>query len=172
VGPHLGVCTDQQISDFYTACEDPNSPTTACNAWKQVAANAACFGCLYTPSTASAYGAIIYYANNQLDEVNAFGCLALAEPCNQPCGAAMLAQLECENASCSSPYCTNFADYQTCSGQADTCTACQPLVSAAQNCQAELMINVSQHPSVNTCNLNATTFQAFYTSVAKYLCGC
>jgi hypothetical protein len=84
----------------------------------------------------------------------------------------MLAQLECENASCSTPYCTSFADYQTCSGQADTCSACQGLVSAAQNCQAELMSSIAQHPSVRTCNLNAATFQDFYTSIATYLCGC
>jgi hypothetical protein len=172
LGPHLGACTSQQIADFYAQCEDTSSTTTTCNAWKQVAANVACFGCLYTPSTASAYGAIVFYANNSLDEVNTFGCIAAVEPCNQPCGAAMLAQLECENSSCNSPYCSNFADYQACSAQADTCTACQQLVSASQNCQAELMSAATQHPSVDTCNLNALSFQDFFTSVATFLCGC
>ncbi len=172
MGPHLGVCNSEQISAFYTACEDTSSTTTTCNAWKNAAANSACFGCLYTPSTASSYGALVYYVNNELDEVNAFGCIALSEPCNQSCGAAMLAQLECENASCSSPYCTSFDDYQTCSSEADNCTACQDLVNTSQNCQAELTNDPTNHPSVDTCNLNATSFQDFYTAIATYICGC
>jgi hypothetical protein len=172
LGPHLGACTTQQIADFYSACEDMNSTTSTCNVWKQGAANAACFACLYTPSTASAYGAIVYYANNELDEVNAFGCIAAVEPCNQPCGATMLAQLECENAACSTPYCTSFSDYQACSSEADSCSACQQLVTASQNCQAELMSAAAQHPSVTTCNLNALSFQDYFTSVATFLCGC
>jgi hypothetical protein len=173
MGPHLGVCANEQISGFYAACEDSTtSSTTACTAWKNAAANAACLACLYTPSTGGSYGAIVYYVNNELDEVNTFGCISLVEPCNQPCGAAMLAQLQCENNSCSTPYCTNFTDYQTCSNDADTCTACQDLVNASQNCQTALTNDPTNHPSVNACNLNALSFQDFYTAVATYICGC
>jgi hypothetical protein len=173
MGPHLGVCTNEQISGFYAACEDPTTGTAAnCTSWKNTAANAACSACLYTPSTGTSYGAIVYYVNNQLDEVNSFGCISLVEPCNQPCGAALLAQLQCENASCSAPNCTNFSDYQTCSSDADNCTACQDLVTTAQNCQTLLTNDPANHPSVATCNLNATSFQDFYTTIATYLCGC
>jgi hypothetical protein len=172
MGPHLGVCTTTQISDFFNACEGASSTTMDCDTWKQDPANAACSGCLYTSSSASTYGAIVYYTNNQLDQVNTSGCIALAEPCNQPCAAAMLAQLECENASCNSPYCTNFTDYQTCSGAADTCSACQQLVSVASNCQTELTNFPSQHPAVNACNLNGATFQDFFDAVALFICGC
>jgi hypothetical protein len=170
LGPHLGACTATQISDYFTACQAMGSTTQTCQAWTQIPANATCFGCLETPSTSSAYGAIIVYPNVNLDEVNIAGCIALAEPCNQPCAAAMLAQLQCENAACTSPFCGDFASYQSCSTAADTCADCTGFV-ASSDCQSQFVGTASQHPAVQVCNLTANDFQGFFTAVAAYICG-
>jgi hypothetical protein len=170
VGAHLGVCTSTQLSDYFTACQAAAATTQSCDAWKQVPGNMACSGCVETPSNAGAYGAIISYANVNLDQINLAGCIALVEPCNQPCSAAILAQLQCENAACTSPFCADFASYQTCAGQADTCADCSGFVSAA-DCQAQLAASASQHPAVSACNLGAASFQDFFTTIATLMCG-
>jgi hypothetical protein len=171
VGAHLGVCTAGQISDYFNACQASSSTTQACNLWTSNAANAACYHCVYTSSDSTAYGAIVDYPNVNLDQVNVAGCIALVEPCNQPCAAAMLAQLQCENAACTSPFCGDFDSYQACSNEADTCTDCQNYVEVASNCQAGLMAAASQHPSVGACNLNASDFQGYFTAIATVMCG-
>lgn len=166
VGAHLGRCTTQQIADFFTACES-NNPSQ-CATWQQ--ANTSCYNCLYTPSTASTYGAIVTYVQENLDEINAAGCVALAEPCNQPCAAASLALLQCENAACTSPYCGDFNSYKVCEQQADQCTTCDAYLTAA-GCDTQILGSPAQHSSVSICNLNATNFQDLYNSVATFMCG-
>jgi hypothetical protein len=172
VGAHTGLCTAAQISDFYAACEDTTTSTTAgCDAFKTNAANAACFGCLYTDSTAHRYGAIINYSAVGLDHINVAGCIALVEPCNQRCAAALLAQLQCENAACTSCDTTvSLDDYNACSDEADQCSSCSGYATPPQ-CEAMLLGAQSAHPAVATCNINAANFHDFYMSVATLMCG-
>ncbi len=171
LGAHLGVCTAAQISDYFDACQSAGSTMQSCNVWTQNSANAGCYRCLFTQSDATAYGAIVDYPNVNLDQINVAGCIALAEPCNQPCGAAMLAQLQCENAACTSPFCADFQSYQTCSTEADSCTDCQNYVDIASTCQSELMAAASRHPAVAACALDATNFEGYFKAVAGFMCG-
>ncbi len=166
VGAHLGLCTAQQIAGFFTACEGGDA--SACMVWQQ--ANTACYNCLYTDSTASTYGAIVSYPKEQLDEINAPGCVALAEPCNQPCAAASLALLQCGNAACTQPFCGDFDSYKACKVQAEACSSCGAFQTAA-GCDTQILGAPAQHPSVSLCDLNATTFQELYNAVATFMCG-
>jgi hypothetical protein len=166
LGAHLGVCTPTQVSAFYTACLDTASTPTTCSAWTQNAANTTCFGCLYTDSAATSYGALIGYSQEVV--ANEAGCIALVEPCNQPCAEAIMEQFACEDAACGSTDCADPTTYSTCANQADSCTACSGYANAAA-CSS--LITGAQHPAEAACNLNATTFQALYTSVATFICG-
>jgi hypothetical protein len=166
VGAHLGKCTATQVSGFYTACLDALSTTTTCSAWTQDTANTACFGCLYTDSTATSYGAVIGYSQSVI--ANEAGCLALVEPCNAPCAQAVSDMYACEDAACGSTFCTDFASYNTCASQADACTSCSGYSSSAQ-CLSS--ITGTAHPAESICNLTATTFQPLYTSIATFMCG-
>jgi hypothetical protein len=154
------------VSDFYTACFGPTATTTTCNAWTQVAANAACFGCLYTKSTAASHGALVAYSAAVV--VNQAGCIALTEPCNTQCAQAVSDMYACEDSACGSTLCPDFTSYSTCASEADSCTSCGGYATAA-NCSSQL--TGAQHPAAATCNLAGTTFQAVYTSVATFMCG-
>jgi hypothetical protein len=166
LGAHLGRCSPTQVSGFYTACFDTTSTTTTCNAWMQDAANTTCLGCLYTDSTATSYGALIAYSGATF--VNEAGCIALAEPCNEPCAQAISDLTACEDAACGSTFCADLTTYDACRSQADSCTSCSGYATAT-GCAS--LITGAQHPAEATCNLNATTFQAFYTSIATFMCG-
>jgi hypothetical protein len=166
LGAHLNKCTPAQVSGFYTACLDTISTTTTCNAWTQSAANTTCFGCLYTGSTATSYGALIGYS--QALVINTAGCIALAEPCNTPCAQAISAMYACEDDACGSTLCPDYATYSTCASEADSCTACGGYATAA-NCSSS--ITGAAHPAAAACNVAATTAQAAYTSVATFMCG-
>jgi hypothetical protein len=139
---------------------------TTCSTWTQSAANAKCFGCLYTDSTAASYGALVAYSEAVV--VNTPGCIALAEPCNTQCAQAVSALYACEDDACGLGLCADFNSYSTCSNEADSCTSCGGYATAA-NCSS--LITGAQHPAAATCNLAGTTFQPVYTSVATFMCG-
>jgi hypothetical protein len=168
LGAHLGQCTATQISGFYFACLAPGSTTAGCDAWQTNAANTTCLGCLYTGSSAAAYGVLIGYSLGSLVfvEVNQAGCIALAEPCNLPCAQAMQAETECSNAACSS-YCATLSSYDTCATESDSCGCSGYATSAA--CQTQ--ITGTQHPAESTCDLNGVSFQAIYNATATFMCG-
>jgi hypothetical protein len=165
VGAHLGRCTTTQVSDFYTACLDTASTPTTCNAWAQNAANTTCFGCLYTDRTATSYGALIGYS--QATYLNVAGCVALVEPCNQPCAQTLSDLNACEDGACGSTFCADTTSYNACAMQADSCTSCSGYANST-NCFS--LITGAQHPAEAACALNATTFQALYSAVATFMC--
>jgi hypothetical protein len=167
VGQHTGHCTTAQVSAFYTACLDPTATVAGCSAWRTNPANTTCGGCLFTPSSASAYGALIGYSDDVL--VNVPGCIALAEPCNLGCAQAILAAEACDDAACGSPFCTDFASFNACASQSQSASCGCSGFAASAACESQ--ITGAQHPAETTCNLNATTTQALFTSVATFLCG-
>jgi hypothetical protein len=177
VGAHLGVCTAAQISDYYTACQGSASTTQTCDTWKS--ANGNCSNCVTTPSTGSPYGALVDYVtiggtgNGGVVYINVGGCLAAAEPCNKPCAAAELAEIQCYNAACSNTVCGDYDSYNACSVEAQSCTDCSDFVNAVNNCEAALIGAASQHPSVALCDVGNTTddFQTWFTKVATFMCG-
>jgi len=96
----LGQCTAPQIAAFFAACVDATATPAACNAWEADPRNATCDGCLVSDPNATAYGASIRIPGSGSFQINLPGCLALAEPCNQPCAQALLAQLLCSYNAC------------------------------------------------------------------------
>jgi hypothetical protein len=62
---------------------------------------------------------------------------------------------------------TSFNAWQTCVSNANSCTACSDYAQAAQ-CLTQ--ITRPSHQAEAICNLKASTFQSFYTSVAAFFC--
>jgi hypothetical protein len=154
------------MSDFYTACLDTASTPTTCSAWTQNAANTTCFGCLYSDFTATSYGATIGFSQEII--ANEAGCIALVEPCNQLCAQGVIDEIACDDAACGGTDCADFTTYSTCASQANSCAACSGYANSAT---CESLITGAQHPAEATCNLNATTFQPLYMSIATFMCG-
>ena len=167
--PRLGQCTSTQITDFYTSCLGGTASDAACGAWTDASANATCLGCLKTPSTATAYGALIQFSGDVV-ELNEAGCVALAEPCNLECAKAWLAGIECREAACTSSECADQDDLIECTMTAETCTACEAYTQAG-GCMTQL--TGPDHPAGALCAIgseNAVTLDD-YTSLATFMCG-
>jgi len=171
--PHAGACTSSQIAAAYDACYRTGATLMGCDDWAAV--NPACTACLVAPSPAS-YGAIIYAGG--YGQMNFAGCIALDEPCNQPCDAAFLADRECELEACTSAGggCTDasVADIQSCEGTADLTCGCKGYY-ASQECYLELVSHPSSHPAAGLCDLadvyNFAHFELAFTAVATFMCG-
>ena len=176
VGHAMGACTAAQIADYYEQClkNGPNRPP--CASWPN--ANAGCHACLVTDHGASTWGPLVTYGAVAL--VNTSGCIAMAEPCNQPCAQAIQADLACEAAACdptSFAVCDvtsqpGFEAYQTCVSNADSTCGCKGYAASAQ-CEKD--IATPSHPAFATCYASTdptqASFEQLYTSVATYMCG-
>jgi hypothetical protein len=167
--PRVGRCTSTQIMDFYTSCFSSTASDAACGAWTDASANATCLGCLKTPSTAAAYGALIQFPGDVV-ELNEAGCVALAEPCNLECAQTWLAGIECRDAACTSTECTDQGDLIECTMTAATCTACEAYTQAA-GCMTEL--TGPDHPAGALCAIGSENDVTLgdYTSLATFMCG-
>lgn len=167
--PRLGQCTSTQITDFYTSCLGGTASDAACGTWTGASANATCLGCLKTPSTATAYGALIQFPGDvvELDEA---GCVALAEPCNLECAQTWLASIECRESACTSTECTEQSDLIECAMTAAACTACEAYAQAAA-CMAQL--TGPEHPAGALCAIGSENdvTSSDYTSLATFMCG-
>jgi len=107
--------------------------------------------------------------------VNTPGCVALVEPCNQPCAAAFQADVFCANLAACNPMtgpCTVTASsstaYQNCAAAAGSC-GCSGYNASAQ-CLQLLIDEPDMHPAVATCGL-AGAFEARYNAIAAFICG-
>jgi hypothetical protein len=173
--PHANACTSAQIADFYASCLGPGDTLSACDAFQS--ADATCFRCLATESTAPEYGPLIYYNGAfPLGVLNVAGCIALAEPCNLPCAEATLAYVTCDLGACNpgSGPCngaTNSA-VLSCVAQAETACGCLGYV-IPDNCYMSLIADPAAHPAVSLCNLSAagTLDEANYTAISTFMCG-
>jgi len=173
--PHANACTTAQIADFYASCLGPGDTLSACNAFQS--ADATCFHCLATESTAPEYGPLIYYNGAfPVDVLNVAGCIALAEPCNLPCAKAALAYQTCALAACNpggGPCngATNTA-ILSCVAQAETACGCLGY-TIPDDCYKSLIADPAAHPAVGLCHLTAApTFdEASYSAIATIMCG-
>jgi hypothetical protein len=155
-------CSDAQITGYFNACLNGG---TTCATFEGASANTACVACINSQSTDSAYGPLIAVPNNVV-YANTGGCIALVsgDTTSSGCGAKAWEASECEDQACSDNCAgAQFADYQNCTNAAasGTCANEEKAVcdlSDAGNITAE-------------CNLNASTFQALYTSIATVFCG-
>ncbi len=155
-------CSDAQITGYFNACLNGG---TTCAAFEGASANTACVACINSQSTDSAYGPLIAVPNNVV-YANTGGCIALVtgDVTSSGCGAKTWEASECEDKACSDNCAgAQFADYQKCTSAAaqGTCADEEKAIcdlSDAGNVTAE-------------CNLNASTFQDLYTSIATVFCG-
>ena len=160
-----GACTSTQIDDFYTDCLDQGFTMAQCSSWQGDVANAKCRACLYSLQSSGTYGAIVLTQNAV--HVNAGGCLALVEPCNQPCAAALMAKAFCELDACRG--CSGNAAI-ACTDQAPICSSCGGY-EAPSECSNIIQAAAAQHPAVTLCGLDQPNFQQQYTKVATFMCG-
>jgi hypothetical protein len=164
--PYPGLCTTQQISSFYNDCIGTTASSAACNAF--VAASQTCFGCLFTPSTASKWGALVGVNGTFSYLVNNSACIELIEPCNQECANAVADLLECEIDACTSGVGCQDAGSSVlaCVDEATTCTACSGYAATVAACGAALV----GHPAASACGFGASQ-QAQLQAIATVLCG-
>jgi hypothetical protein len=131
-------------------------------------ANAACQTCIQSESTDSAYSAVILYPTSA--EINEDGCIALLDPCNQPCAAAMLAASECTTSACG-PGCpastgaASVAALEACRENAADCP-CGAYTVVANACEGALRSGES--PAAECLS---TDFTTLFTVVGTAFCG-
>lgn len=177
VGAKQGACSSQQVSAYYNDCLGTSASQSLCTAWQ--GANASCYNCLFTDSTAPSYGALVGYG--ALVNVNLAGCVALSEPCNLSCAKTMQADVQCYNRACdpsqNGNVCpvtnqTSFNTYNTCVSSATSCSACQGFAQSDNSC--EMQIDVPGHNAYADCfggkAIANAQFQDLYNAVAAFMC--
>lgn len=158
------ACSDQQISDYYADCLNPNAPTGACTTWQGITANANCAKCLVTQESASAWGPLIAVPNNVL-YANIGGCIALetGDTTSSGCGAKAWQASQCEDLSCSNNCAGSaFTDYQACTQAAATGT-CAPEIAAE--------CDLSDAGAIYATCVNHQDFQSYFLAIAPVFCG-
>jgi len=173
--PYASMCTSQEIANAYAACFAPTATLASCNAYQ--AASTTCFQCILTESTAPGYGPIIYFKDGPggVTVSNVAACVALSEPCNLPCAEAILADTQCEIASCLEGSCAtaHSADVVACADEANLCSACSGYFTA-QKCYQKLLADPASHPSAVLCDLSSPSggiFASNFTALSAYMCG-
>jgi hypothetical protein len=135
------ACSDAQITAGITACYDQSSTQATCDTW--IKANAACFACIETPSSAAAWGPLVNYSTPAVDAgiyYNIAGCLELAQG-NTTCAKSSQYALACEFAACNPPVCDLSANdqaaydaYNQCLTDAAAVPTCKAYEDAAGAC--------------------------------------
>jgi hypothetical protein len=130
IGPMAMACTDNDISNFITAC-GMSGTASACSMW-EMSTSMTCVGCVITQSTASSWGPIVCTSSTQCS-YNAQGCVDLT--LNQvsmekssggagSCGDLLNASYGCQDYACGTcsttdfPNCANSAVANECSSYA------------------------------------------------------
>ena len=93
-----GSCTATQLEVYYNDCLGTAASSAACAPWS--VANAACSACLVGSSspTAASWGPLLEYT--LLVDFDEGGCVALDQPQQTACAAALEAEEECTHAAC------------------------------------------------------------------------
>ncbi len=145
-GPKAGKCTQQQLTDFDTACLSDTSTQSGCTAWRQ--ANATCDACVVTQDTSAQWGPLV--CSTAGCSLNVPGCLDLAlnqvsteNGTNGSCGDLLNASYECQDYACSA--CNIAADggsdpasFSTCdqSALANECKSYSDAFDSASQCSS------------------------------------
>ncbi len=161
--PKQSVCSNTQISDFYSNCMGPTATTTTCQQFMQNTANASCSQCLtFSSPTDATYGPVITSAG--IDHLNVPGCafIAKSEPNASGCGGALQATSQCEDRACASncPVTdeVSFSSYVACEDQAANGVCTSYATSADAACAG-----------LTECS--GGTFAAAFGAVARVMCG-
>jgi len=158
-----GVCSDQEIKDFYNDCLSPTPDAGACRAISQPdAADAACVACLLTPYTADRYGPLIDHGTFITE--NVAGCIELTDPSGLSCAKAEAALVGCElsacEANCPVVDATSRAAYDACASEAD-----------GSGCQAYATMAACTTDAGSTICSTALSSMDSFAKVASLFCG-
>jgi hypothetical protein len=136
--PHGSACAPEDIAAIYASCVSRGLLTlSGCATVDPSGAHYACMQCVLanpgpflTPTQGAENEDPGYYY------VNVPACIALAEPCNEACAAAVAAEWACTDASCAykcQGYAATPEETLTCEFEAQTC-ACLGQATAANAC--------------------------------------
>ncbi len=163
-----GACTMQQISDFYTKCDDNATATSAmCNAF--VASAGACAACIEGKVSDATWAATV--VRTGYVEVNVAGCMELlGGTAGADCANKAQASGACNDAACA-PTCPVKDDaslqlYSACAQQAAG-GGCSTFTQARQTCQQALS---GGDGGASVC-LSGMDFASFYAAVVPVFCG-
>lgn len=161
---YQGVCSGQQLQDFYTACLDPSATAASCYSFSQSPSTSACASCILTPEAAAAYGPLVDHGSFITQNVG--GCIELTDPSGLTCAKAQQALEGCQLAACEANCPVHDAAtrtaYDTCAAIAST-SGCQQYESKAACAQD------TAESSASICV--GQTFENFYRAVAPWFCG-
>lgn len=143
---HSSACTVTNATLAVDCTFDPNADPTACQAFTNNSANAACISCVFTNSTDSSYGPIVM--EGDIGNLNLAGCIAALA--SSGCGAKFQAAQQCQAAACTGCPDPNggpqaLANYQQCQDDSlssvcasyETAAACaDPLIQAGGSAAA------------------------------------
>jgi hypothetical protein len=140
--PALSVCSAAQIATYTENCFS-GGDTSVCAAFQDDPDNADCQECMISaPSTSDmVWGPILQIGG--LIQLNYGGCVALLDPCQQPCAEALEAVIECEqfacNSACAPPDDLDAATaYELCAKTSQGCS-CAPQQTVADGCETQLV---------------------------------
>lgn len=136
------LCPAADMLAFVTSCLGANATSSTCQTWQMAenTANASCFNCIFTQTTAASWGPVV--CDNAGCTLNSGGCvdIVLAEISQEhssggagSCGDLVSAETGCVEAACG--MCSTPSDFSTCSQDALT-GGCKTYVDAATNAPA------------------------------------
>jgi hypothetical protein len=159
-------CTTTQTNNIYAGCLAANATMATC----QTAYNAAptCYNCIFTPSTAASWGAVIEMTNGTV-RVNLAGCVQNSDSTQTTCAHSLAAHEGCDEAACEAacPVTDQMSldAYNACFTSADS-GGCATYATTANNCQAAIPSSSAAY----RC-FQGATFQALYQNVVPAFCG-
>jgi hypothetical protein len=163
-----GVCTPDEIMDFYDACLGPSASPADCKALSAPdAADAACAACIVTPDSATAYGPLIDHGTFVAN--NVAGCIQLTLTGELSCAKAEAALAGCELAACEAncpvENTATRTAYDSCASAADTagCQSYEQMASCAQS--------LVQDDAGAAAPCLSPSFEGFYNAIVPLFCG-
>jgi hypothetical protein len=162
-----GVCTPQQIDDYFNNCFSATASNYSCNAWLSDpdagVANQTCASCVFTDSTAGAWGPFVYFVQVQNVDFNFGGCMAVLDPSQNACAESVELDQECDYAAC--PQCFDVNALYQCMAVADSVPcACASYAQATGCANGE----VDGGPAAACFSLDVPTY--YYATVPVF-CG-
>jgi MYXO-CTERM domain-containing protein len=171
IGPTSGDCTDQDISDFDTACLAASATQSTCSTWES-SASKSCLGCLLTQDTATQWGALV--CNTSGCNFNVQGCVDLALGTvsqekqaggSGSCGDAINASYGCQEYACGTCSTTN-SDFTNCANSAVT-NECASYVAPVESTTG-VCANLQSNTQAMACFVQDEQSEV---ALATYMCG-
>ncbi len=159
------ACTPSQIDGYLQSCL--SSSRAVCDAFRQQ--NPGCAACVYTSADEPSWGPVVDYRDDNWDELNAAGCLALVkgEKDETGCGGAFEAYDECTLQSCGGclPVKGSSKQLTACLSDPQVDTIC-----ASSLAQANVKCSKNGDPRIQQCNYADPSFQVNARAFVTFWC--